>query len=575
MVAKGIPGLIRWTPNMAYKAGERVAAPNGDIVTAKADFTAGATYNPANWNASTQDGRLAAVESSTVQALPRWKANTAYTAGQQVLSPGGDIVTATVAFTSGATYSAANWTPSALSTNLDLRGFPQRELVTGEDINAIRDPGVYTCPSTTVAGTLINWPAGSFTGALIVGKAKAGLYTSQEVIALVSTVAPPDHYTRTTRSSGNTTWTPWGYKGWTRGPMPDGTNLDTYREFGVWTHTNPALLTGVPADVTTGLVTVENLVSAKTGTALQRLTTADGRVYTRTASVLAGWGGITWKPVGSGTTPPVTVVSNAGLANAVLLQDWTRRMGGRKKVSTATLAFRFDHGLANFNSKHRPEMEARNFKYSLALCSGQWSRPENVGVTAEMVNAWVLAGLAEIWNHSKDHGSGDNSEAAWKAAILDGLTELRTQIPAASIDGFAPPGTAGTDFGGFLDGKTLEQFYATAGGQFILEHHPVAAGYLGASSRWQDGMVRQGLGHYTIDGTVSTPFTLATAQSLIQSAEIDKRALQFMLHPSLTDNGTNTSLATFISILDYVKAEETAGRLKIVSPYEQLLCDVL
>ncbi|UOD80363.1 hypothetical protein [Paenarthrobacter ureafaciens] len=498
-----------------------------------------------------------------------WKANTAYSAGKWVINPSGDLVSAKVDFTSGATYNAANWNASGLSTTIDLRGFPQRELVNGEDINAIRDPGVYTAPSTAVAGTLLNWPAGSFTGALIVGKSKAGFYTSQEVVALVSQTAPPEHHSRVTRSSNNTTWTPWGFRGTPRGPLANSTDLDTFRETGAWTHTNPSFLVNVPPGVSTGAITVENIVSAKTATALQRVTTEDGRVFTRTTTALAGWAGVVWKQVGSGGGT-VTVVSDAGLSNAVLIQDLSRRRGGRKKVTTATLAFRFDHGLANFNALARPQMESRNFKYSLALCSGQWDRSENLGVTASMVNDWVIAGLAEIWNHSKDHGSGDGSEAAWKAAILDGLNELRTQIPAAQIDGFAPPGSVGTNFGGFTDGATLEQFYNTDGGRFILSHHAVAAGYIGTSSRWQDGMVRQGLGHYTVD-----TFTLTQAQSAIQNAETDKRALQFMLHPSRLDTEGYITTATFTSILDYAKAEETAGRLKIVGPYEQLLCDVL
>lgn len=517
MAVEGIPGLIRWVPNMAYKAGERVAAPNGDIVTAKVDFTAGATYSAANWNASTQDARLASAE-----------------------------------------------------LNIDLKGLPQRELVTGEDINNIRDPGLYTCPSTTVAATLLNWPATGFTGSLFVGKAKAGNFTTQEVVALVSTVAPPDRYSRTTRSATNTSWTPWGYGSWARGAMPDGTNLDTFREPGVWVHATPSLLSGLPADVTTGRISVENNASAKTGIALQRLTHEDGRVYTRTSTVLAGWAGVTWKPVGTGSSTPVTVVSDAGLSNAVLVQDFTRRRGGRKRVTTATLAFRFDHGLANFDTLVRPQMESRNFKYSLALCSARWGLSENAGVTQSMVNDWVTAGLAEIWNHSKDHGSGDNSETAWKAAILDGLTELRAQIPAAQIDGFAPPGSAGTDFGGFIDGQTLEQFYNTAGGRYILSHHAVASGYIGATTRWQDGMVRQGLGHLTVDA-----YTLAQATTAITNAETDKRALQFMLHPTRLDTEGYITTATFVSILDFAKAEETAGRLKIVGPYEQLLQDVV
>jgi hypothetical protein len=41
--------------------------------------------------------------------VPKWKATTAYLAGDKVLSPAGDVVSAKVNFTSGASYSAANW----------------------------------------------------------------------------------------------------------------------------------------------------------------------------------------------------------------------------------------------------------------------------------------------------------------------------------------------------------------------------------------------------------------------------------------------------------------------------------
>jgi peptidoglycan/xylan/chitin deacetylase (PgdA/CDA1 family) len=42
--------------------------------------------------------------------VPKWKAATAYAAGDKVVSPSGDIVSALTAFTSGASYNAANWT---------------------------------------------------------------------------------------------------------------------------------------------------------------------------------------------------------------------------------------------------------------------------------------------------------------------------------------------------------------------------------------------------------------------------------------------------------------------------------
>ena len=52
-------------------------------------------------------------------SVPRWKANTAYAAGDKVVSPNGDTVTAKAAFTSGATYSATNWDlPASLAGKL-------------------------------------------------------------------------------------------------------------------------------------------------------------------------------------------------------------------------------------------------------------------------------------------------------------------------------------------------------------------------------------------------------------------------------------------------------------------------
>lgn len=47
---------------MSFKAGERFAAPNGDIVTANIDFTSGGTYSAANVTPSTQDERIEALE---------------------------------------------------------------------------------------------------------------------------------------------------------------------------------------------------------------------------------------------------------------------------------------------------------------------------------------------------------------------------------------------------------------------------------------------------------------------------------------------------------------------------------
>jgi hypothetical protein len=329
----------------------------------------------------------------------------------------------------------------------------------------------------------------------------------------------------------------------------------------------------LPSGGTTGAVTVENLVSTNVGIALLRLPTQLGPWLTRFARTLGGSEGVP-DDLESERAPlpaPVVVAPDAGLTNALLVGDFTQKMGGRKRVATATVAFRFDHGLAKFDRLIRPEMEARNFKYSLALCSARWHRPENAGVTPAMVNSWVRAGLAEIWNHSKDHGSGDGTDAGWKAAIADGLTELETQIPAAAgrIFGFAPPGSKGADFGGFIGGKTLNEFYATEGGRYLLSTHAVVSGYL-YQRRVQDGTVRQGGCHITVDA-----YSFEQVQKHVEQAQAGNTGLQIMLHPGRLDTAGYMTTATFVSILDYVMAETNVERLQVVSPYEQLLTDVV
>jgi len=55
-------GINAWAPNTGYAAGFKVIAPNGDVVAATTAFTSGATYNAANWTPSTQDGRIGSLE---------------------------------------------------------------------------------------------------------------------------------------------------------------------------------------------------------------------------------------------------------------------------------------------------------------------------------------------------------------------------------------------------------------------------------------------------------------------------------------------------------------------------------
>jgi hypothetical protein len=58
------------------------------------------------------DAALAANATNIAATVPRWAPTTAYTTGQQVVSPNNDVVSRVAGGTSGASYVAANWTLS-------------------------------------------------------------------------------------------------------------------------------------------------------------------------------------------------------------------------------------------------------------------------------------------------------------------------------------------------------------------------------------------------------------------------------------------------------------------------------
>jgi hypothetical protein len=57
---------LNWTPATAYTAGQPVISPTGDVVTAKVAFTSGASYSAANWNLSTSYVLLSATGKAVV-----------------------------------------------------------------------------------------------------------------------------------------------------------------------------------------------------------------------------------------------------------------------------------------------------------------------------------------------------------------------------------------------------------------------------------------------------------------------------------------------------------------------------
>lgn len=62
-----LAGVPVFQANTAYQAGQTVISPGGGGVTAKTPFTSTSIYDPANWNPTTQDVRIGAMEAKISQ----------------------------------------------------------------------------------------------------------------------------------------------------------------------------------------------------------------------------------------------------------------------------------------------------------------------------------------------------------------------------------------------------------------------------------------------------------------------------------------------------------------------------
>ncbi|RZU61732.1 pyocin knob domain-containing protein [Zhihengliuella halotolerans] len=287
------------------------------------------------------------------------------------------------------------------------------------------------------------------------------------------------------------------------------------------------------------------------------------RVWERNTVNALGTGWSDWRRMDN----PAAMLS--GAANPMLLQDFTRRRGPVHTNGRAAVAYRFDHGLANYRDEIKPLFDARWWKHSQALNSNQWGYAEMGGVTPAQVDGWVQEGLLEIWHHAENH-SDATTVSLLEQRIVESLETLRSQIPSAVIDGFAPPGVGGSSYLGFNGGNSAEAFFETVAGRLILEHHAVSSGYIPdtAYHRPLDGVVRHGMGHLTADS-----LSAATLNDRVDIAIANGEGIQIMLHPSQINLTGKITTAEFEAHLNYVQQKVDEGVLVVLSPYELVLAN--
>lgn len=353
-------------------------------------------------------------------------------------------------------------------------------------------------------------------------------------------------------------------------PIPENTDLNTLRTTG-WYYVRLTSVAGTitnrPPGIGDGpfmLRVVTTPFNQSTQTYYGYTGTAAG-VFSRQTGNAEGTVFIQWSRM-SGGGGTVAGSGIAGIANKLRVQEMMDYYGPISTNGKGAIALRFDHGLANFNTKIRPLLEARNIKYSLALSARNFGAGENAGVTAAMVNGWALA---EVWNHGANQHQDESSVSGLTDQIVTGKAELEAALPNKKIWGYAVPGTGGSGQGGFGGGATPESFYATGAGDLILTNHAVSTGaFPGTARRIMDGTVRQGMAHFTIEAQ-----TVDRAKIEIDNAIANRTGNQLMMHPSLIDTAGYLTTAQLTEVLDYIVTKRNAGTLVVLSPYEMMLAD--
>lgn len=438
----------------------------------------------------------------------------------------------------------------------------------GADLDTYREPDQAGVWELAASRSYVNSPIpNTAAGLLIVSTQRAVAY--QRVVQHIS----PAVWERSSSSSSR--WNPWGAL-----PVSQptaGISLDDLRanqELTIRNNTDALAVTGGWPDEL-GIPRVAARISVRattTGLVFQQMQTygSDPRFLVRSTASTSPtpYPFSAWRDLTAPAPAQTASASDAGLANALLVQDFTRRRPVIKTNGKPAVALRFDHGLGNFRDKVVPALKRLNLKAAQALNGGDWDRAENGGVTASQVNTWVTEGWLEVWNHSLNHVAPPASATELEAQIKGGLDKLRADLPAAVIDGYAPPGSSG-DTTGFDGGGTVASWWSTAPGRAILRTHAVGAGYLdGTVYRTLDGEVRQGQSHYTVD-----TLTLDTMKARVTGAYTGARGVALMLHPSRLDTEGYLSSADFVAFLEWLAAERDAGRIVLLGYYDLLRAD--
>lgn len=277
---------------------------------------------------------------------------------------------------------------------------------------------------------------------------------------------------------------------------------------------------------------------------------------------------------------PTTPTPSGGLDYGIhqheaRLSDLRQRVGA-PRVAGGAVTLICDHGTMNFRDKVLPLLRKHGIRCTLALNAGMYDTSythyaHESGTTWAEVKSWATSDGIEIANHGMTH-KDTTGEAAIRQEIIGGREALEAALPGVKIDTWVQIGTTGTGtkWDGFNDGVSLDRYYTTAAGRFILDGHALVTGQVphgGTPNRVYplDGHPVIGASGYWLDGGQTG---IDTATTKVTEAIQHKGGVILRLHPYLLDWNNQISTAQLDAFLGTLAARRDAGELAIL-PYRE------
>lgn len=256
---------------------------------------------------------------------------------------------------------------------------------------------------------------------------------------------------------------------------------------------------------------------------------------------------------------------SVGVRHAILEDEMRRYMPAPDLGSAVPVALIYDHGTENYRDIILPKLKALGLDSSVTLAlNSDMYNPSASRYAYDDGTSWTeIDGWAcEIANHGRTHSAMNTTEDL-RHEIVDGLTELRTNLPKHRIYNWVQTGQSGsTTWQGFANGATADAWATSAAGALIYNHHVASTGSIAAGVEalyTMDGRPKQGVWGYWLDTTAG----IASAKTMVGKAVAQRNGIILRAHPEVINGTGNATTADHLAMLDWLKAEQNAGRIRL------------